>query len=133
MLSPTEFARTLLEKASDDRYVLEHLASDKDAPEWILGFHAQQAVEKALKAVLLMREVEFPRTHNLSMLLELLHRNGVDLPAENADLAKLIPFGVLLRYEDAAGEAPSLDRSWAIQRVAKTLEWAASIVGAVPD
>jgi HEPN domain-containing protein len=34
-------------------------------------FHAQQAVEKALKAVLLARQVDFPLTHDLEVLLDI--------------------------------------------------------------
>jgi HEPN domain-containing protein len=37
----------------------------------ILGFHAQPAVEKSLKAVLASRAIEFPYTHDLDGLLEL--------------------------------------------------------------
>jgi HEPN domain-containing protein len=37
-----------------------------------LCFHAQQAVEKSLKAVLVHRGIGFPRTHNLGVLMDLL-------------------------------------------------------------
>jgi HEPN domain-containing protein len=36
------------------------------------GFHAQQAAEKALKAVLITLQVEFPRSHNIEYLIGLL-------------------------------------------------------------
>ena len=52
MNSPLEHARALLARARDDLYVVRRLRTDPDAPGWVLGFHAQQAVEKALKAVL---------------------------------------------------------------------------------
>lgn len=41
-----------------------------------VGFHAQQAAEKAIKAVLLSRGVEFPLTHDLEELIE------IPLPAD---------------------------------------------------
>ena len=47
-----ETARRLLARARDDEYVLASVAGDVNAPVRPLGFHAQQAVEKALKAVL---------------------------------------------------------------------------------
>ena len=47
-----EAARRLFTKARDDRYIVARLADDPMAPAWAVGFHAQQAVEKALKAVL---------------------------------------------------------------------------------
>ena len=37
----------------------------------IVGFHAQQAVEKAFKAVLAMVGAEFPFTHNIALLMQL--------------------------------------------------------------
>jgi HEPN domain-containing protein len=41
-----------------------------------LCFDAQQAAEKSIKAVLVLRQIEFPRTHNVRALLELLDRTG---------------------------------------------------------
>ena len=41
--------------------------------------HSQQAVEKALKALLLEREQRPPRTHNLITLQELVRQVGSDL------------------------------------------------------
>ena len=52
MNSSADYARALIARAQDHRYVLERLAGDANAPAWVLGFHAQQAVEKLLKAVL---------------------------------------------------------------------------------
>jgi hypothetical protein len=41
-----EHALALLARAKGDLYVLRRLRDDPDAPAWVLGFHAQQAVEK---------------------------------------------------------------------------------------
>ncbi len=122
MNSSAEFARGLLVKARGDGYVLARLADDESAPQWILGFHAQQAVEKALKAVLALHQLEFPRTHNLSMLLEILRRAGVTPPPEGDALDQLIPFGVALRYGDIADDdALVFDRVWAVYAVETTI------------
>ena len=77
MNSALEHARALLARVRDDLYVVRRLGAEADAPGWVLGFHAQQGVEKALKAVLSEIGVEYPRTHNLVMLLELLRAAGV--------------------------------------------------------
>ena len=45
-----------------------------------LCFDAQQAAEKAVKAVLVFRGVEFPRTHQIAELLVLLRQAGHDAP-----------------------------------------------------
>lgn len=80
MTSALEHGLALLARARDDLYVVRRLRSEPDAPGWVLGFHAQHAVEKALKAVLSSEGLAYPRTHNLVMLAELLHTTG-DRPA----------------------------------------------------
>lgn len=126
MRSTADHARLLLAKADDDAYVVNRLVADPVAPEWVIGFHAQQAVEKALKAVLVRHGIEFPRTHNIAMLVELLRRGSLPIPPDAEDLPLLTPFGVTQRYDDVASDGESaLDRSWAAAVVARTLTWAA--------
>jgi HEPN domain-containing protein len=50
MNSQLDYANGLMAKARDDFFVVHRLAGEADAPGWVLGFHAEQAVEKALKA-----------------------------------------------------------------------------------
>lgn len=127
MNSPTDYADALLAKARDDDYVVRSMVADSKAPDWIIGFHAQQAVEKAIKSVLTRHAIEFPRTHNLSMLVELLRLQAIALPPAADDLAWLTPFGVALRYDDSAGEdEPTLQRQWTADVVSRTLSWASS-------
>jgi HEPN domain-containing protein len=117
-----EFAEQLLQKARDDRHVLERLAGDAEAASWTVGFHAQQAVEKAIKAVLSASGVEYPRTHNLAILMGLLKGSR---PPDAADLPRLTPYGVLMRYDaPSAEEGASLDRAWASACIRRTLQWA---------
>lgn len=125
-----DHARALLTKAADDAYVAGLLAQDSEGPAWVLGFHAEQAVEKALKAVLSSREVVYPRTHNLVTLLELLRTNALDPPPDGDSLARFIPFGVAMRYEDAVSEDDlDIDVEWALAAVSRTLAWARGLVG----
>ena len=127
MNSSTDYAAALLSKARDDGYVVRSMSADASAPNWVIGFHAQQAVEKSLKSVLARHEIEFPRTHNLSMLIELLRLHAISLPPDADDLARLTPFSVTLRYDDAAGEEePPIQREWAVDVVSRTIDWAAS-------
>ena len=44
-----------------------------------LCFHAQQAAEKAIKALLIQRGVDFPYVHDLARLLDLLQGENPDL------------------------------------------------------
>jgi hypothetical protein len=93
-----ETATSLLEKARGDRQAFHALIADPIMPSWLLGFHAQQAVEKALKSVLAMSSVEYPRTHNLAMLIGLLRQCDLPLPPDTEELLQLTPFGVAFRY-----------------------------------
>ena len=62
-----------------------------------LCFHAQQAAEKTLKAVLIFLETDFPRTHNIRTLLDLLPED-VDVPQEIEESAILTDYAVESRY-----------------------------------
>ena len=126
-----EHAQVLMEKAHGDAWVLNRVIADPDAPSWSLGFHAQQAAEKAIKAVLSKHSIEYPRTHNLSLLLDLLHKNRLPSPPDADRLPRLTPFGAPLRYDDeyeADERKVDLDRSWLKICVRQTLEWAESVL-----
>jgi HEPN domain-containing protein len=49
-----------------------------------VGFHAQQAVEKALKVALTLTGVDYPKTHDIDFLLALVERHSVEIPKEVA-------------------------------------------------
>ena len=68
MKDAAELCRALLRKARSDRIAMEASLSAQafDAA----CFHAQQMVEKCLKAFLAYRHVPFPYTHNLTKLAE---------------------------------------------------------------
>lgn len=105
----------LLRKARQDQLVLERLLEDRDVDDDTLGFHAQQAVEKLLKAVLASRGVEYPRTHNLRVLIELLAKDGIQMPEELSQIARLTQFGTTFRYDAI--------QSVAVGERAKWLDW----------
>ena len=58
-----DLARVLLDRADDDIRLVRRVVDDADIADAIVGFHAQQAVEKAIKAVLAAREIEYAKTH----------------------------------------------------------------------
>jgi HEPN domain-containing protein len=104
------------------------LMADQNSAAWIVGFHAQQSVEKAIKAVLAECGIEFPLTHDLVRLLELLPDAAVQTPPDAAELAILNPYGAMFRYEDQGSSASSLDQGHASELVARTVEWAELIL-----
>ena len=63
-----------------------------------LCFQAQQATEKALKALLLQRGVRFPRTHSLAVLISLLEQAGEQVSEHIRDATRLTDYAVDARY-----------------------------------
>ncbi len=95
-----ELAQMLLRKANDDLAMARLLARDAASPAWGIAFHVQQAVEKSLKAVLSSGGIEYPRTHSILMLLDLLSDNGWNVPIDQKRLIALTPYGTVIRYDD---------------------------------
>jgi HEPN domain-containing protein len=113
-----EVAALLLGKATDDLNPAKALASDPVQADHVIGFHAQQAAEKAIKAVLADRAIEIPGTHDLTYLVSLV---PWDVPAEIAELGWLTPWSVAWRYDNPAH---GLDRAKALASATSALDWA---------
>jgi HEPN domain-containing protein len=87
-------------------------------------FHAQQAAEKALKAVLIARQQRFPPLHDLEPLLEMARQAHIALPSWSDDLLDLTPYAVETRYPGYWEEITAVERDRAIELAALTVEWA---------
>jgi hypothetical protein len=112
----------LLELATADEFAARSLLPIEGITDGVLGFHAQQAVEKALKAVLAVNGVEFPYSHDLNGLLGLCRKNDIDIPDDLAGVGHLSVFAVRLRYD--ASPAAHLDRSQGLAWAAAAIRWA---------
>jgi HEPN domain len=110
-----EHARLMLMLAKDDLTALEVMESSPRISLGIFGFHAQQVVEKALKAWLSLLGVAYPRTHVLYALFALLEAHGAVTISGFGHLQSLTPFGVQFRYEAYANFDEPLDRSEVIR------------------
>ncbi|MFH0702130.1 MAG: HEPN domain-containing protein [bacterium] len=93
-----------------------------------LCFDLQQSVEKALKAVLIKYEINFPRTHDISELIKLIKlRTTIEIPDIIKNSADLTKYAVKTRYpnwnkisEEAYKEAVNLAENvykWASQQI----------------
>lgn len=121
----------LLRKAKADEFAVEKLAPDPDCADEIIGFHAQQAVEKLIKAVLAHRSVPFPRIHDLTELVDLLRENKIAFPEQLEETDRLTPFATVFRYAELLTQPLSdFDRSWALDCVRKVRAWAESMLRA---
>lgn len=121
-----EVAQLLLQKAREDLSAAQVLVATEDQADHVIGFHLQQAVEKALKAVLAERTIEIPHTHDLGYLVELLESLEIEMPGLVASSDWLTPWGVLFRYDDNPDD---LDRDKALEAATTTISFSDQLVG----
>jgi HEPN domain-containing protein len=94
-----DYLKNWIFRANEDIAVIEKLF--ESGPELFASsicFHAQQAVEKFLKAYLVFHSIDFPKTHDLDFLL--LECKKVNNKVFDIDLGSLTDFGVSIRYPD---------------------------------
>jgi HEPN domain-containing protein len=112
------------------------LARSRQADVYLedLCFEAQQAAEKAVKAVLLHRGIEPPRTHDLGRLLSALEESGEAVPADVKAAVELTPFAVIGRYPGPLRAITEEEYEQAVVLAERTVAWAAERIGeAEPD
>lgn len=94
-----EYLQNWLFRAKEDIAVIDSLfIADPAFYSSTICFHAQQAVEKFLKAFLVYHNVDFPRTHDVDFLL--IECKKIDSKDFDVDLGSLSDFGVNIRYPD---------------------------------
>ncbi len=89
-----------------------------------LCFDAQQAAEKAIKAVFTGRGVEFPYTHDLGRLLSLLEEAGGAIPEEVRQAETLTDYAWVSRYPSAAPPVSEEEYADAIDIAEAVVRWA---------
>lgn len=128
-LEPDELAALLARKATEDAVALREFAANTEIADTVLGFHAQQAIEKWLKAVLARNAVDFEYTHDLRHLVALIDDAGIDFPFDTPAVIRLTEYAVPLRYDDLL-DADPLDRGSAVKLVAEIGDWASDLLEA---
>lgn len=92
-----------------------------------LCFHAQQAVEKALKAVLVAGGIPFPSTHNIRLLLDLLPPTVPSSPPLE-ESAGLTEYAVMSRYPGNAEPVDENEYREALRLAEAVVIWATAII-----
>ena len=92
-----------------------------------LSFHAQQAAEKAIKAVLVFEGIDFPKTHNIEFLLTLLPAHVPHAPIL-MQVYQLTGYATIFRYP--GDEEPlSRGRHQELLIIAReTVAWAVAVI-----
>ena len=97
-----------------------------------LCFHAQQAAEKSIKAVLIHHGIEFRKVHDLDYLITLLPLQA-PLPPEAEDIVGLTGYAVMFRYPGDYEDITVEEYREAIQLAQIVYSWAVRILHANDD
>ena len=119
-------SQLFLRKASDDEILLKHHLNDDLIANSIWGFHAQQAAEKILKAVIVYKGLQAPRSHDMTGLYEILESSGNRPPVSLEALDLLTPFAVTFRYDDVIEDELDKQAAWLV--ICHLNAWAQTIV-----
>jgi HEPN domain-containing protein len=122
----SEQAQALLDAAVRDCLTLQLLRESGRAPNESMGFHAQQACEKYLKAVLVSCGIIFDRSHDLVALAALGAAHGIANPVDDDQLRQLNSYAVKFRYEGCA--VALVDPAEMQVLVEKLREWSADLI-----
>ncbi len=122
MKQPHDLAQRYLLMADRDIKTMILLANISESGDEAVGFHAQQAVEKCLKAVLSFHQIPFRKTHDLGELIDLMSDAGKPIPPEASELDFLNPCAVTFRYDLI--DLETFDRNQAKALIERVRNWA---------
>lgn len=118
-----------LKFAKADLRAAEILSFDDEVPNRLACFHAQQAAEKCLKAMLIASQVPFRKTHDLMILVGLLGE-PVRSQIELLDVLILQVWAVDGRYPGDLPEATEMEASQALEVAGRIVEIIQTELGA---
>jgi HEPN domain-containing protein len=95
-----------------------------------LCFDAQQAAEKAIKAVLIYKKTRFPYVHDLAELLSLVDPAGPAIPESVKQAVRLTRYAVVTRYPGIAEPVSRKEYEEAVSIAETVIRWAEGVVGA---
>ena len=117
-----ELVSEWMQRARSDLVLAQMIEEERIAAE-ILVFHAQQAAEKAMKALLVRLQVDFPNTHSIGLLLSLCQRVGFEATEAIADAATLTRYAVSRRYPGEDEPVTRQEAREAADLAARVLAW----------
>jgi HEPN domain-containing protein len=94
---------------AEEDFTMAGLAIRQNPPlPYSACFHAQQTAEKYLKALLISKDTDFPKTHDLLLLQTLCEQAGILVAVDSKQLNTLSDYAVRVRYP---GEDPTIDEA----------------------
>ncbi len=92
-----------------------------------LCFHSQQAAEKSIKAVYIFLNIEFPKTHNIKTLLDILTKE-IEIPERIFNAAGLTDYAVTTRYPGDYEDISLEEYNESIIYAEDVLKWAKKLI-----
>ena len=92
MTASLDEARRFVRLAQDDLAAFRALVVLPQIRRGLAFFHAQQAIEKSLKAVLFAHGIPVRKTHDLFALADVLNQSGIATPHTPEELASATPY-----------------------------------------
>jgi HEPN domain-containing protein len=123
-----ELVAEWLHRAKADLAVAAMTEDERIEPE-ILAFHAQQSAEKALKALLVQKQVEFPPVHAIGLLLNLCRKAGFQGTEVLAEAVALTRYAVTTRYPGEEEPVTRQDAREATTLALQVLSWVEARIG----
>lgn len=93
-------------------------------------YNAQQAAEKALKAVLQHFQITFRFIHDLEELIDTLEKSGITFPSDLKQAAVLTQYAIETRYPGHFEEITEADYRQALEIANRLVEWAEDVISA---
>jgi HEPN domain-containing protein len=123
---PSDDPREWLNRA---RSSLAH-ARDRSGEIYLedLCFDAQQAAEKAIKAVLLYLGVRFPYVHDLAELVTLIERTGHTIPSGARESGRLTRYALETRYPGLSEPLTEQEYLEAVAIAEAVVRWAGEVL-----
>jgi len=128
--SRKELVARWIHKADIDVQAAEELLSSQRGLLYPACFHCQQAPEKYLKAFLTWRQVEFPKTHSIRVLLNLVKPANPQLAEQLIEAAALTVYGVEARYPGDLPEPSAAEATAAVDLATKVRD---AVMRALPN
>ena len=123
MNAQSNIVRNWLKRAQSDLQLGKAALKTKDVLPEDACFHAQQCAEKSLKALLLDLDIDFPKTHAIEVLLDLLKIKGIYIPENVDESFELSQYAVQTSYPGEWEPVTKLEAKGALERAALVLNW----------
>lgn len=106
-MSDVDEALLWVAKAEEDFDGARFAWRRKKRSAYLVCFHAQQCAAKYLKALLVSKQTDFPKTHDLRRLSEICEVAGFIVPVDVDALDRLSSYSVRVRYP---GDDPDVEQ-----------------------